>query len=334
MNWILLAQFEGHCKAAGVEVPEIVVRAESLIAAARAAAGAGPGPLLGLAPEEVPGVVTDMAIRRHRSIDPGTGSDGILAGVSDFEGRVLAELQAAAQPELDDLLVSLRPRFDGLAAPLVDAAQTYGLTWNTSSDDVILMADEKASAAWRATRDAWHGLDTIVRLRRSISETFGLPPTEDDMDRVAMWDSGPTLNDPGQVDYSVCFAAGDNWSDSGGYYVKRNNVQASALRSHLDWLGMAAGGGLYLNTTTEVLAKLRKRAGVLIRESEEELLERSAAAKARAEATDAEEPDRTPPEGVVRAGGEYPIGEDAATPEDEHLAAPLPAATTGRRARK
>jgi hypothetical protein len=53
------------------------------------------------------------------------------------------------------------------------------------------------------------------------------------------------------VNFSVCFAAGDNWSLTDGYVT-------SPYATHLDWLAIAARG-LRLNTPSEVAAKITAR---------------------------------------------------------------------------
>jgi hypothetical protein len=76
-------------------------------------------------------------------------------------------------------------------------------------------------------------------------------PTREDMSRL-QHDFRP----PANVDYSVCFASGDNWSTVGAY-----NLEGKAAGT-IDWFALAAGG-LHLNTTAEVNEKLASKSGLL-----------------------------------------------------------------------
>ena len=59
------------------------------------------------------------------------------------------------------------------------------------------------------------------------------------------------MDPSGNVDYSAAFAADNNWSLDGGFYIDNNRA------GHLNWLSLA-GGGLRLNSPDEVRAKIIK----------------------------------------------------------------------------
>jgi hypothetical protein len=136
--------------------------------------------------------------------------------------------------------------FDERAEPIVVAAQRYGFTLATTSDAVINLADEGAIAAWRDLRKAWAGIEPIVKLRRLMSEVFDVAPTRELVKNSTLrFDAGVSLN------FSVCFAAADNWNLEDGFVTDDSRYQ-------LDWLQLAVGG-LRLNSPAEVAEKIAER---------------------------------------------------------------------------
>lgn len=254
MNLGLLLEFRIAAEHAGLPVPTAVTRGLEILEIARAHVQTPAVTLLDMSPDEVRAQLTDLAIRSHTA--GANMTPGLAPALPQLEAQLAVEIRAAALGDLDGMIESLQPRFGELAAPLVTAAQVYGFTRNTTSDQVIDMANEQASAAWREARDAWTAIGPIVRFRQKVSEIFEVSPTKAEMDQF--YGFGAERDTSGLVDYSVCFAAHDNWSYDGGYYVKPRGRTNSPLRSHLDWYALAVGG-LHLNTPTEVAAKLEQR---------------------------------------------------------------------------
>jgi hypothetical protein len=243
MNWYSLHEFVGVCHAASVDVPQPIVRGMELMEVAKVSGESAPGDLLALTDDQVLERVTDLSIRRHQGPTP--ASRGLAAGIDAFGDDLLAEVREATLPELDTLIVDLRPRFDEAAAPLVAAVKDFGFTFATTSNDVIDLANEKASAAWRDARTAWHALTPLVRIRTKISDLFHVSPTPEEAQHLFYGDV--------KVDYTVAFAAGDNWSYDGNYYV---NGETGGT---IDWFALAARG-LRLNTPDEVRVKQDRKA--------------------------------------------------------------------------
>lgn len=234
MNWDQYRTFATLCDRLGVTVPEPLTRAMHLADVARSHDAAPAGTLLDLTDDELRDRVVDLSIRSHDR--DGRGSTlGFKPGIDAVVSQLVAEARAATLPYLDDIVVELQPRFDELAAPLMTATRDYGFTYRTSSDEVIDLADENASAAWRGARSAWSGIAPLVRFRQAMSTTFRLAPV------------------PSGGDFSVLFAAGENWSATGRYYLE------GKTQNHLDWFTLASGG-IRLNTPTEVEAKIAARA--------------------------------------------------------------------------
>lgn len=242
MNWSAIHDFAARCTAAGIEPPEPITRAIHLLQVAAAQEPAPTGGLLALDDAGVAARVEAYAIRAHHAQGYGPG---LAVGVVRFQDELVAETREACLPDLERIVTDLQPTFDELAAPLVTAARDFGFTYATTSDHVIDMADEKASAAWRAVPRAWRAIAPIVSLRIAMSTAFGVSPTMDERRAHAF----PKLPGATSPNYSVCFAAGDNWSFDDGYYIEGKTV------GHLDWLALAAGG-LRLNSPAEVRAKL------------------------------------------------------------------------------
>lgn len=246
-----LETFAEQCTALGLTTPAPITRTLALVQVATDhAAGADDISLLDATDEQARAWITDRSIRGHDR--DGRGSTlGMRAGVVSFTDQILAEARAATLPLLDGLVKKLQPRFKELAAPLEVAAQEFGFTYATNSDDVINLADEAASAAWRNARDAFHAVREIAAFRQSMSRVFRDSPTPDETLRNHYRGKGVYVM-PGDVNYSVCFAAGDNWSWENGYQI------GSVQEGMIDWFALAAGG-LALNTPSEVREKIANR---------------------------------------------------------------------------
>lgn len=243
-----LGSFMTACEQMGVTVPEPIIRAIRLVDTVDGFYASPSSPVLDLSDTDAEAWVIGHSIREHDRDGKASGR-GMAPGIARFKERLSEELYDACRPHLDQLVTDLQPRFDEIARPLVVAAQTYGFTNNTTSDQVIELADEAASEAWRGARRAWQGVAPIAAFRLQLSRVFGLRPTRGD--QIAVHGRAPV-----DVNQSVCFAAGDNWSLDKGYYIE------GRARGHLDWLALAAGG-LRLNTPSEVDEKvnaLRKTA--------------------------------------------------------------------------
>ena len=255
MNWVELLQFKAACEAANIAVPTAITRGLELIEVAKLQEAAPSSSLLDLSDDAVTGRITDLSIRAHEGAN--AESRGLSAGVRQFEAQVLQEVREASLPDLDRLITELRPTFEKLAKPLVTAAQKYGFTLATTSDYVVDLADEAASKAWRDSRQSWHSIQPIVRLRILISEAFKVSPTRTETDRM-FFNAGvydPAILARNRDDWTVCFASGDNWSYDGAYAVNTKS------KSGIDWLALA-GGGLTLNSPTQVREKQELKAVV------------------------------------------------------------------------
>lgn len=245
MNWADLHTFAALCTSAGIPVPAPITRGIEMIDVANGHAAMPSGPLLAMTDDEVREHVEAVAIRQHTAYADGTTA-GLLPGTLTFANELAIEVRAAVLPDLDTMVESLQPRFADVAAPLVLAAQQYGFTNSTRSDDVIELADEDASAAWRNARRAIDAIAPLVRFRIAVSRLFQVSPTPGEALRLSRWEAP---NNEAPVNYSIAFAAGDNWDGDGGYYIE------GKAAGHIDWLELAAGG-LRLNTPTEVRLKL------------------------------------------------------------------------------
>lgn len=240
-----LIRFQAACQAIGTSPPQALARALDLVQVAEAH-GTPPRPsLLSMSDDEARDLITDLAIRQHGVGGQGIGREGVRPGIELFQDELLAEVRVAVRPELDAMVESLRPRFDEAAAPLVRAAQDFQFSLSTTSDDVIELADEGASGAWRDARGAWAAVKPLAEFRTVMSKAFKLSPTPDDADA----DLGSELTPERRLSYSVLFAAGDNWAYDGTYQIGRKPGSA------IDWLALAVGG-LRLNTPSEVDEKV------------------------------------------------------------------------------
>ena len=225
-------QFADDCRALGVEPPASLEKGFELMAVAEEfRADPTLTGLLELASADVAPMLVDLSVRQHEGR---LGRFGLGAGLDVFSEQLRMEMREAAIPELERVVADLRPQFDELAQPLIVAAQRYGFTTATTSDEVINRADEGASAAWRNLRQVGAALEPIAALRRRMSEIFDVSPTRETIE--------DRLQPFGQfsVNYSVCFAGSENWSLEDGYVTTEQ-------RTHLDWLALAVNG-LRLNS--------------------------------------------------------------------------------------
>lgn len=244
----------GMCRELSIETPPPIVEGLHRLAVAAEHADPPPMKLLNLSDDEVRARVTDLAVRTHSYTNSGTGV-GLAVGIEQFTSQLLAEVREETMPHLERIVAAMRPAFDAAAEPLVTAAQVYGYTWATTSDEVVDRADEEASTAWQDTRVALGAIQTVARMRIQLSRMFDLSPTPDDVNehylRQGQFDVRVSED---QLDYSVCFAEYDNWNFNRGFYIEPNR----GGKHMLDWLALAAGG-LRLNTPDEVHQKIHVR---------------------------------------------------------------------------
>lgn len=240
VNWTDLRLFASMCAQQGLHAPAAIARGLELIDIAERARHVEQRSLLELTDEQLYEHIVELSIREHDRDGKAT-QRGLRPGILAVTTSLINEVRVAVMPELEGIIDQLRPQFAELVAPLELAAREFGFTYGTTSDDVINMADEAASDAWRAVPAAWTAIAPIVSLRIKMAQLFESLPTTSEA-RVL----GALPNT------SVCFAAGDNWSSTKGYYLDAKTV------GHLDWLDLAAGG-LRLNSPAEVLAKRAAR---------------------------------------------------------------------------
>lgn len=227
----------------GADVPTCVSRGLQLLDLADQALGAPPPAILEMDDGDVASALAAYSVRLHTADNmllPTRDRDGLDPGRYTFVQQLIGEVLVAAREPFADLLISRRPEFDSAATAMMTASQVYGFTMTTTSDYVIDLADDDASAAWRATRPAWR---TLNRYHVSLSVLLRLLGLEPVNDRSYLY-AAPNL--------SVYFAAGDNWSNAGGYYL---DIRTD---SSPDWFALAAGG-LRLNTPDEVQEKALAR---------------------------------------------------------------------------
>lgn len=241
MNWGDLPSFVAACRALDVEPPAAAVRGLELVQIAEAHQDDPRPRILDLNDNDARDYVTALAVRRHNGNN--VFEVGMNVGVTEMTRLLAAEVREACLPDLDRITEELRLEFDTHARPFILAAQEFGFTLATTSDEVILRADEAASAAWRDLRIAWHGIRPVAALRIQMSRVFDTAPTK----HSDQWT--PQF---GPLDYSVCFAAGDNWSSDGAKYVEHD------MLGDIDWLALAVEG-LRLNSPGEVAAMQEQR---------------------------------------------------------------------------
>lgn len=242
-----LYEFAGRCAALGIDTPEPIRRGLELIElATRHAAPVAPVDVLALTDTALRRRVEGISIRSH--VVQSLHGDGLAIGVTRVTEEILEAVGREVVPSLNGIVEGLQPRFEELTEPLVVAAREYGFTTETTSDDVIDMGDEGASAAWRSVPRAWSALAPLVNFRISMSTVFDLAPTMEQT-RLHYLPRTPGKTAP---NLSVLFAGAENWSLGDGYYIEGKTV------GHLDWL-LLARDGLRLNTPSEVDAKLASR---------------------------------------------------------------------------
>lgn len=245
---------QAMCAELGVETPEPVERGLHLLAVARAHAEPPTGPLLSLSDDDARGRIDAWSLRAHIYTHSGTGA-GLTPGIEQFESQLLSEVHEGTLPYLEGVVVAMRPAFDAAAEALMRGAQRFGFDWQTTSDGIVDREDDSATAAWRDTRDALAAIQTPVRMRIQLSRMFHLAPTVDDVRRYFLrHDQFDEFVSEDQLDFSCCFAAGDNWSFNRDFYIEKNRGGGSML----NWLDIARDG-LRLNTPREVLEKLAAR---------------------------------------------------------------------------
>lgn len=228
-------------------VPVAVTRGLELVQLAEKAVDATPPRILDLKNNQVTNVITEYSLRAHNATKYGkfwgVEMQGLEAGEMSFTSQLVAEVIAECCATLDGIVSGWRDDFDGAAAAMMHASQTYGFTWTTTSDYVIDLEDESAASAWRATRPAWRKLNTYHVSIAQLLHLLNLEPAKDDRFRTQ------------PANLSMFFAAGDNWSNAGEYCL--NNRPDSGI----DWFALAAEG-LRLNTPAEAREKIRARFGI------------------------------------------------------------------------
>lgn len=246
VGWGEITGFAALCEQAGVNIPPSIVAAFHSREVAEAHLPEPVVELSKLTDDEIRDYLDKVAIRRAVS-----GTAPLLEAHRVFEGRLFDEVVRAIGPELEDLVDEMRPRLDALATPFVAVVQKYGFNSRTESDNVIDSAsDFKTVEAWRSTAPFFATMQPLLAVRTSMSRTFNASPTRFEQNMAGTADP---------VDYSVAFAAGDNWDEDGTFYI--NGI----LGGHLDWFRLALGG-IRLNSPAEVrqkqAARMREEVGV------------------------------------------------------------------------
>lgn len=251
LGYVELGEFRTLAEAAGVTVPEAVTRGLALIDAAHDyAAKPLASHLLDLKPSQVPRLVDGWSLRDHAS-NGAFSRRGLVPGVARLVDGVLLEVEAAVRPQLDALVADeLRPRFDEAVAPYITGAQQYGWTYQTTSDEVVLLADEPASQVWRDIRLAAARVAPIIEFRRRISAIFQVAPTDQDLQGLRDAASRSFVS-PRIEDDTVSFGDGA-WSFDGTFCINGKPEQG------IDFLALAVHG-LRLNTPSEVQAMIAER---------------------------------------------------------------------------
>lgn len=156
-----------------------------------------------------------------------------------------ASIQLAAGG-VDEIIEALRPAFNDAAAVLSEAAK-LGFTSKTTAQDVIDRNDDNAMTVWRALDKAMTTLHKIADIRRKLSVTLDASPTLEEQKPIVPFGIDYVTGNR-VIDWSVAFAAGDNWGVLGEFHIDR------IFNGTVDWLALA-GSGLHLNTPSEVRAK-------------------------------------------------------------------------------
>ncbi|SDL30398.1 hypothetical protein [Microbacterium azadirachtae] len=231
MIWGEFSQFLVWCDQLNVPVLDEARRAQELMDVIASPAVDTSAPILSLSDDQLRERIRDVSIMNH--------GDGILHGLSRGASlaheQLLSELHAAYLPHLDEIVQGLAEEFETNTRPLVSGVQDYGFTLKTTSDEVIRSEQPGIVEAWRAAEKAWHSIDNVVYFREVLSKTFNVGP-------------GKPHGSFDDLDYTVCYAAGDNWTSDGAGYVNGN------VAGDIDWFRLATEG-LRLNTPSEVVEK-------------------------------------------------------------------------------
>ncbi|WP_158375551.1 hypothetical protein [Cellulosimicrobium cellulans] len=229
----------------GATVPDSIARAEQLLLAGQAFVDQEAGSVLSLTDDHVAENIIQRSWRAHVSHAPLQMSPpvGAEAGFETFKRALVVELLADVRGRVPDLIAEVRGDFDMAADVMVTAVQEFGFTYNTTANDVIDMDNPDAVRALRETRPAWRALVRIERGLRDLLAALDIATPLDPRNRA--------IGDP--PDLSAYFAAGEIWSDNGGYHIEQRT------QGGIDWFALAAGG-LRLNTPSEVEAKISGRA--------------------------------------------------------------------------
>ncbi|WP_278101675.1 hypothetical protein AB0870_08080 [Microbacterium proteolyticum] len=234
-TWGDINAFSALCEVAGLTVPPTIVEAQRLREVAIGHAAEPPAKFLGIGDDELRDWLDRVTIRRL--------SSGFEPALAPFDALILLEVQREIGPELEALIEQMRGRFDEVAKPFVAAVRKHGFTARTTSDEMIRRGDTAAITAWRGTETFYRQIQPIAAVRQQLSRVFAVSPTAAEQG---------VYNDDA-VDYSVCFAEGDGWSDNGSFYLSHH------IGGNLDWFALAAGG-LRLNSPDDVRRKIRARA--------------------------------------------------------------------------
>lgn len=239
----LVIQLEGL----GVEVPVLLRRTLEVFELADATERSIEKPVLEMSEADLREYVEAVSLRRHATRS-GNGV-GLEPGIERVKAQAVAELRAGIVPDLDTIIEGLRPKFDEIVAPFLEAAR-LGLSYEfTTSDDLVREGNTEKLQVWRQVGQSWRAITRIARLRTQLSEAFDVAPTWAEAQQLGARDSG-------RRDWTVCFAAGDHWSMDGSRgYIERGKPALSGI----DWIAIAASGGLRLNTASEVREKIVER---------------------------------------------------------------------------
>ena len=245
LDWGQLQRFVVTCNLQGVNAPSATVRGIELMRVAEEYRAAPSGPVLGLSSDELRERIHAVSVRDHFGFN--VSVQGMAPGIEEVRQALMTEVREASIGELDRIVEQLQPEFKRHTDRLTLAVKKYGFTSITTSDEVILLADEKASAAWRASREAITALAPVATFRILMNKTYDLVPELRDASEIY-----DVRNGSRPVNQSINFGAADNWSatDAG--------CMLEGAPGGIDWMALAAGG-LALNTPTQVRAKLEKR---------------------------------------------------------------------------
>lgn len=248
VNWEQLRSWLATCQALGIDAPVPAVKALHLISVAESMIPDPVGPLLDLDDQQLRARVEQISVRAHAAGKTSgfSGLSGLRPGFEAIQSELAVEVLEACAGDLDRIVAERQDEFAKLAEPLVRGAQDFNFSIETTSDDVILMADEAASEAWRGVRRAWQSIGLIVRWRIELAKVFH---QDRELQRASTdQDIRHELRPP---NWSALFSE-SNWSTEGGYYVEAKTIGS------LDWLAMGASG-LKLCTPSEVSAKVKAR---------------------------------------------------------------------------